>query len=173
MALILPFKGIHPTIADDAFIADNATVIGDTVIGAGSSVWFGTIIRGDVNTVRIGARSNIQDGTIIHVSRLRSGTVIGDDVSIGHQALIHACTLETACFIGMNAVVMDDVVVESGAMVAAGAMVTPGKRVPRGQLWAGRPAKLLRHLTDDDLEMMVGTTRAYTALAQTYRAEMA
>jgi carbonic anhydrase/acetyltransferase-like protein (isoleucine patch superfamily) len=171
--LILPFRGVLPTIAPDAFIAPNATIIGDTVIGAGTSIWFGCVLRGDVHQIRIGARINIQDGTVVHVSGGRAGTTIGDDVSIGHMALIHGCTLEPESFVGMGAIVMDEVVVESRGMVAAGAMVTPGKRVKSGELWAGRPAKFFRHLTDEDYAMMRGTGQNYARLAQQYRGELA
>ena len=170
--LLLPFEGIRPTIAPGAFIAPNATIIGNTVIGAGSSIWFGCVLRGDVHEIRVGARVNIQDGTIVHVSRARTGTYIGDDVSIGHMALIHGCVLEDQAFVGMSATVMDECVVESHAFVAAGALVTPGKRVRRGELWAGRPAKMIRELTDDDYAMMAGTGRSYAALAQQYRSEI-
>jgi carbonic anhydrase/acetyltransferase-like protein (isoleucine patch superfamily) len=171
--LILPFRGKVPVVASDAFIAPNATIIGDTVIGEGSGIWFGCVLRGDANYIRVGARVNIQDGTIVHVSTKGWGTTIGDDVSIGHMALIHACVLEPESFVGMAAVVMDGAVVERRGMVAAGALVTPGKRVKTGELWAGRPAKLLRELTDDDYAMMSGTTENYKRLAQTYRAEAA
>jgi carbonic anhydrase/acetyltransferase-like protein (isoleucine patch superfamily) len=170
--LLLPFQGVVPTIAADAFIAPNATVIGDTVIGAGTGIWFGCVIRGDVHSIRIGARVNVQDGTIVHVSRNRSGAEIGDDVSIGHRAIIHGCILEPASFVGMDAVVMDEAVVETRAMVAAGALVTPGKRVKTGELWAGRPARFLRHLTDEDFASMAGTALGYAELAKLYRAEI-
>ena len=118
--LLICYRGIRPTIADDAWIAPNATVTGDTEIGAQSSIWFGCIVRGDVSPIRIGARVNIQDGTIIHVSSKGIGTLIGEEVSIGHMALIHACTLQTGSFVGMGAVVMDGVLVETGAMIAVG-----------------------------------------------------
>jgi len=170
--LLLPFQGIRPTIAPDAFIAPNATIIGNSVIGPGSSIWFGCILRGDVHEIRVGARVNIQDGTVVHVSRAKTGTYIGDDVSIGHMALIHGCVLEDRAFVGMNATVMDECVVESLAFVAAGALVTPGKRVKRGELWAGRPAKMIRELTEDDYKMMAGTGSSYAALAQQYRSEI-
>ena len=150
MPLILPYKGVTPTIAADAFIAPGATVIGDVVIGAASNVWFGCVVRGDVHEIRIGEGVNIQDGTVVHVSYRFAGTYIGDNVTIGHMALIHACTIEADAFIGMHATVMDKAVVESGAMVAAGAVVGPGKRVPTGQLWAGNPAAYKRDLNDKD-----------------------
>jgi carbonic anhydrase/acetyltransferase-like protein (isoleucine patch superfamily) len=171
--LVLPFRGKTPLVAPDAFIASNATLIGDTEIGAGSGIWFGCVLRGDGNFIRVGQRVNIQDGTVVHVSTKGWGTTIGDDVSIGHMALIHACVLEPESFVGMAAVVMDGAVVESRAMVAAGALVTPNKRVKAGELWAGRPAKMIRELTDEDYAMMSGTTANYVRLAQAYRAEAA
>ena len=170
--LLLPFQGVRPTIAPDAFVAPNATIIGNSTIGAGSSIWFGCILRGDVHESKVGARVNIQDGTVVHVSRAKTGTYIGDDVSIGHMALIHGCTLEDQAFVGMHATVMDECVVESLGFVAAGALVTPGKRVKRGELWGGRPAKMIRELTEDDFRMMAGTASSYAALAQQYRSEI-
>ena len=163
---ILPFEGTVPSLADDVFVAPGAKVIGDVHIGEGSGIWYGCVIRGDVNEVRIGAGVNIQDGTVIHVATKGQGTYIGDDVSVGHMALIHACTLEPGCFIGMKAVIMDGAVVETGAMVAAGALVTPGKRVKAGELWTGSPAVMRRALTEDDRAMMTWTHTHYRALAQ-------
>jgi carbonic anhydrase/acetyltransferase-like protein (isoleucine patch superfamily) len=169
MARILPYRGVLPRIAPDVFIAENAVIIGDVEIGAGSGIWYNCVLRGDVHKIRIGARVNIQDGTTVHVAKDRFPTIIGDDVSIGHMALIHACTLEPFSFVGMQATVMDGVVVESRAMVAAGALVPPGKRVPAGEIWAGNPAKFLRHLTDKDYERFTWTVEEYAALAQEYR----
>ncbi|SDE19406.1 gamma carbonic anhydrase family protein [Rhodospira trueperi] len=166
--IILPYRGVLPTIAPDAFVAPGATVIGDTEIGPGTGIWFGCVVRGDVHEIRIGANTNVQDGTVIHVSKGTFGTYIGDSVTIGHQALIHACTLEDRCFVGMNATVMDGCVVETGAMVAAGALVTPGKRVKAGELWAGSPAKLKRDLTEDDTKTWQEQADRYAALAREY-----
>ncbi len=169
--LILPYKGIVPTIHDSAFVAPNACIAGDVVIGAESSIWFGVQMRGDVHEIRIGKRTNIQDGSVIHVTRGVSGTYIGDEVTVGHMALLHACTIESGAFIGMGAIVLDEAVVESGAMVAAGAMVTPGKRVPKGQLWAGRPAKFMRELTKEDLDFFPVSADNYARLARDYKVE--
>jgi carbonic anhydrase/acetyltransferase-like protein (isoleucine patch superfamily) len=171
--IILPYRGVRPTIAPDVFIAPGAVVIGDTEIGPGTGIWFGCVVRGDVNEIRIGANTNIQDGTVIHVSKDTFGTYIGDSVTIGHQALIHACTLEDHCFIGMGATVMDGCVVESGAMVAADALVTPGKRVKAGELWAGNPAKMKRTLTEDDTRSWQTQADRYAALAREYREALA
>jgi carbonic anhydrase/acetyltransferase-like protein (isoleucine patch superfamily) len=172
--LVKAFEGITPKIAADAFIAETAVVIGDVEIGAGSSIWYGCVLRGDSNSIKIGARTNIQDGTIIHVNHEREGaagtkTTIGSDVTVGHMALLHACTLEDGSFVGMKACVMDGVVVESGAMVAAGALVTPGKRVKRGELWAGSPAKLMRPLTEKEVAYFAYSAEHYAELAASYR----
>ncbi|MGE5505410.1 MAG: gamma carbonic anhydrase family protein [Actinomycetota bacterium] len=170
--VILPYQGILPTIDADAFIAPTAVVIGDVVIGAGSSVWFNCTIRGDVHEIRIGCRTNIQDGTVVHVTGGKYGTYIGSDITIGHGAVLHACTLEDGCFIGMGATVLDGVVVETGAMVAAGALVTPGKRVRTGELWAGNPAKPLRQLTPEDVAFFPKSAANYAELGRRYRDEI-
>jgi len=170
--LILPFKGTLPTIDPECFVAPNATIIGDVVMGKGTNVWFGCVIRGDVHEIRIGERTNIQDGTIVHVTSGKFGTYIGSDITIGHGAVLHACTLEDGCFIGMGATILDGVVVESGAMVAAGAVVTPGKRVKKGELWAGNPAKLLRELKPEDVAFFPKSAENYVNLANQYRSEI-
>ena len=141
---ILPYKGQMPRIAPDAYVADGAMIIGDVTIASLANVWFNCVVRGDEQAVTIGERTNIQDGCVIHVHSLKQGTYIGADVTVGHMCLLHACTLEDGAFVGMGAVVLDEAVIEGGAMLAAGAMLTPGKRIPKGQLWAGRPAKFMR-----------------------------
>ena len=164
--LIMEYEGHVPVIHPTAFIAPGAIIIGDVEVGADSGIWYNCVLRGDVNEIRIGARTNLQDGTVVHVSSKGQGTYIGDDVSIGHKALIHACTVGDAAFIGMNACVMDDCIVEKGAMVAAGALVTPGKTIASGELWAGSPAKLLRPLGEADSRMMTWTAPHYVSLAK-------
>lgn len=166
---ILPYKNIVPTIADNVFISPSATVIGDCVIGEESSIWFGCTLRGDVHEIRIGKRTNIQDGTVIHTTRNLSGTYIGDGVTVGHMALLHACTIEDNAFVGMGAIVLDQAVIESGAMLAAGAMLTSGKRIPAGELWAGRPAKFMRKLTQEDIDFFPVSADNYVRLAKDYR----
>ncbi len=168
-AIIRAFNGVIPTIDPTVFLAETAVVIGDVVIGPESGIWYGCTVRGDVNKIQIGARTNIQDGTVIHVAQDGQGTYIGDDITVGHMALLHACTLEDGCFIGMKACIMDGAYVESGAMVAAGALVTPGKRVKQGFLWAGSPAKPVRELTERDLSYFPVSARRYADLAETYR----
>lgn len=153
---------------NQTFVAETACLIGDVRIGAQSSIWYGCTLRGDVNNIIIGKRTNIQDGTVIHVSSTTQGTYIGDDVTVGHIALLHACTIGDRAFIGMQACVMDDATVESDAMVAAGALVTPGKTVPSGQLWAGSPAKYMRDLTKDELEFLKFSAERYALLGQEY-----
>ncbi len=172
MSWVLPFGDRHPVIAPDAFVAPNATVIGDTEIGARSSIWFGCVLRGDVNTIRVGADTNIQDGSVVHVTRAKFGTVIGSGVTVGHMALIHGCILEDHSFVGMQATVMDGCVIEGEGMLAAGALLTPGKRIAAGELWAGRPARLMRRLDTDELRNIRETAAHYARLAATYRAQL-
>lgn len=167
-ASLLAYRKAIPRIAARVFIAPGAMVIGDVEIGVDSSVWFGCVIRGDVNVVRIGDRANLQDGTVVHVAKEGQGTFIGSDVTVGHMALLHACTLEDRCLVGMRATIMDGCLVESGAMVAAGALITPGKRVRSGELWAGMPAKPIRGLNDEDRAAIAKLAPRYVALAADY-----
>ncbi len=169
--VILPYNGVRPRIAADAFVAPTAAIIGDVEIGAGSSVWFNCTLRGDVHRIRVGARTNIQDGSVVHVTAEKFACIIGSDITIGHNAVIHGCTLEDGSFVGMSATVMDGVVVESQAMVAAGALVTPGKRVRRGELWAGSPARLMRRLTEEELAFFPESAAHYARVAASYRQE--
>ena len=169
MTLIRSYREAVPQIDGTAFIAETATIIGAVEIGAESSIWYGCTLRGDVNNIRIGQRTNIQDHTMIHVSSTGQGTYIGNDVTVGHAAVLHACTIGDTAFIGMQACVMDDAVIEDFAMVAAGALVTPGKRVPSGQLWGGSPARFMRDLTKEELEFLGFSAARYAALAKTYR----
>lgn len=162
--------GLHqPQLADDVFVAPGAQIIGRVAIGAGSSVWYNCVLRGDVGAITVGARTNIQDGSIVHVTGGRFDTLIGDDVLIGHGCIIHGCTIQSHAFIGMGAVVLDGAVVEGDAMLAAGALLTPGKRVLAGELWAGRPAKLLRPLSAAEIAGNRAGAAGYARLAQTYR----
>lgn len=167
--LIVPFKGFAPRVARSAFIAPNATLIGEVEIGANCGVWFSTVLRGDGPGIRIGDNSNLQDGTVVHVAARGLGTVVGRNVTVGHLALLHACEVQDEAFIGMNATVLDGAVVESGAMVAAGAVVTPRKVVRKGELWAGNPAEKLRDLTEKDLDSFKQVVAHYVELARAYR----
>jgi carbonic anhydrase/acetyltransferase-like protein (isoleucine patch superfamily) len=163
------FNGILPSVAPDAFIARGAQVIGSVRIGAGASVWYNCVLRGDVQEILVGDRSNIQDGSVVHVTRKTHGTFIGSDCLIGHMAMIHGCTLHDHSFVGLGAIVMDGCVLETDAMLAAGAMLTPGKRIPGGQLWAGRPAKYLRDLSAEDIARNRAGAAGYVALAKLHR----
>lgn len=168
---ILPYRGIAPRIAPTAFIGPGSNLMGDIEIGAGSSIWLGCQLRGDVNIIRIGEKANLQDGSVVHVSGRGQGTWIGDRCTIGHMVLLHDCRLEADSFVGMNACVMDGAVVESYAMVAAGALVTPGKRIPSGEVWAGRPAKFMRRMTEAERAEIDSLAERYFNLSREYLAE--
>ena len=168
---ILPYNGKWPKIADDVFIAPGASVIGDVEIGAGSSVWFNSVIRGDDNPVHIGERVNVQDGTVIHVHSRFQGTFIGSDVTIGHMALLHACTIQDKAFVGMGSIVLDKCTIETRGMLASGAMLTIGKTVKSRELWGGRPAKLMRNLSDEEIANFDWTIGGYVQRAGEYKAE--
>lgn len=169
---ILPFKGKWPKIADDVFIAPGASVIGDVEIGAGSSVWFNTVIRGDDNPVRIGERVNIQDGSVIHVHSKYQGTYIGNDITIGHMALLHACNIHDKAFVGMGSIVLDQCTIETHSMLAGGAMLTPGKTVKAGELWGGRPARPMRELSEEEIAGFDCSFESYANRAKEYRMEL-
>lgn len=165
-----------PKVPADVFVAPSAAVIGDVTIGHKSSVWYGAILRGDVNSITVGSETNIQDGSIIHVAKTNLAgkvlpTIIGDRVTIGHNAVIHAATLEDESFVGIGATVLDGAVVEKGAMVAAGALVSQGTRVPSGQVWAGVPAKFLRNLTTEEKEFLPVSADNYAKLAAVHAVE--
>jgi carbonic anhydrase/acetyltransferase-like protein (isoleucine patch superfamily) len=174
--LILPYRGefapngVRPTISPAAFIAPGAVVVGDVEIGADTGFWFGCVARGDVNIIRIGERTNIQDGTVIHVTRHTGPTHIGNGVTVGHAAVLHACVIEDDCFIGMRATLMDGVVVEKGGWVAAGALVTQGKRIPSGEIWAGNPAKFFRKMTQEEIDFIPISAANYVKHAREYLA---
>jgi carbonic anhydrase/acetyltransferase-like protein (isoleucine patch superfamily) len=158
-----------PRIAPNAFVARDAVLIGDVELGPEASIWFGCVLRGDVQAIRIGARSNIQDGTIIHVASEGSGTHVGEDVTIGHRCVLHECRVQDRGFIGMGSILLDASVVESDAMLAASSLLTAGKRVPSGQLWAGQPARYLRDLKPAELELIRDSARRYVRLARAHR----
>jgi len=163
--LILPLNGKTPKIHESAFVAPGCAIIGDVEIGPEASIWYNCVLRADINFIRVGARSNIQDGSVVHVeSDYGDGghpAIIGDDVLIGHMAIVHGCTLLDRAFVGMGSIVMDGCVIEGDAMLAAGAMLTPGKRMPSGQLWSGRPAKYMRDLSEADIAGMQRGVKGY------------
>jgi carbonic anhydrase/acetyltransferase-like protein (isoleucine patch superfamily) len=170
LGAILAYNGVGPRIAPGAFIAATATVVGDVEIGEQASVWYGCILRADVQSIRIGRRSNLQDGTIVHVSPEKWPTMIGADVLVGHGVMLHGCTLEDDCFVGMRATVLNGAVIESGALVAAGALVVEATRVLRGEVWGGAPARRLRALRDAELDEMRAAVRHYVVLAARHAA---
>lgn len=174
---IRPFDGILPTLGQRTYIDPAACVIGDVVLGDDVSVWPGTVIRGDVNYIRIGARSNIQDGTIVHVSHDGPygnpggfATIIGEDVTIGHGAIVHACIIEDACLIGMGSTILDGAIIRKHGFVGAGALIPPGKTVESGELWLGNPAKCVRKLSARDIEQLYYSAQHYVRLKDRYLA---
>ncbi|WP_448577942.1 gamma carbonic anhydrase family protein [Thermaurantiacus sp.] len=170
---LLPFLGHTPAVAPSAWVAPTAAVIGDVKLGEGASVWYNCVLRGDVMPIRVGARSNIQDGTVVHVTRKRAATTIGEDVLVGHSCMIHGCELHSHAFIGLGAIVMDGCVVEGDGMVAAGALLTPGKIVRARELWAGRPARFLRALSDEEVAHNRAGAAGYVELARAHRESLA
>jgi gamma-carbonic anhydrase len=169
--MIRAFQGTLPRIHETAFIAETADVIGDVEVGERSSVWFQAVIRGDVNYIRIGAHTNIQDGTVIHVDRGGHPVEIADHVTLGHAVRLHGARIAPHCLIGIAAVVLNGVVMEEESIVAAGAVVSPGTRIPRRTLMMGVPARPARTLTDADLELIHRPTDNYVRLAAQYREE--
>lgn len=166
MAIILPYNGRYPQIADSAFIAQNAVIIGDVTIGDNASIWYNCVLRGDIEKIVVGDNTNIQDGTIVHVNREKGPTIIGSNVTVGHLALLHACILEDYSFVGMGAKIIDYATVREFAMVAAGSLVTPNKVVPSRELWSGAPARFMRALSDDDINKIKQSALNYVELAR-------
>ncbi len=166
--MIVPYAKTVPVIDPSVFIAPGAHVIGDVVIGRGSSVWFNAVIRGDINTVRIGERTNIQDGAVLHVTHDTGPLRIGSDVTIGHNAIVHACTVGNFCLIGMGAILLDNATINSYTLVAAGAVVRMGMNVPEGVLVAGVPARVVRNLTPEERESIRRSAEMYAGYAQQY-----
>lgn len=150
---ILPVNGKYPSFGDDCFIAENATVVGEVTMGDQCSIWFNAVVRGDVHFIKMGNKVNVQDGAIIHCTYQKSPTTIGNNVSIGHNAVVHGCTVKDNVLIGMGAIVMDDCIIESNSIIAAGAVVTQGTHVPSGSIFAGMPAKKLKEVS---LELSAG-----------------
>lgn len=166
--MLRPYRGQLPRVHPSAFIDDSAQVIGDVEIGEDSSVWMCVVIRGDVNRIRIGRRSNVQDGTIVHVMKDTHPTVIGDDVTIGHAAVVHGCTIEDRCLIGMGAILLNGVTVGTGSIVAAGTLLPEGMQVPPRSLVMGAPGKVRRTLSDADLDEIQMYADRYVAYRLDY-----
>lgn len=149
MALLKPVKGIHPQFGDDCYLAENATIVGDVIMGNQCSVWFNAVIRGDVNSIRMGNKVNVQDGAVIHCTYQKTVTIIGNNVSIGHNAIVHGCRIEDDVLIGMGAIVMDNCVIGSHSIIAAGAVLTENTKVEPGCIYAGVPARKIKDISKE------------------------
>jgi carbonic anhydrase/acetyltransferase-like protein (isoleucine patch superfamily) len=169
-ALVLPFGEIRPRIDASAWLAPGAVVVGDVEIGPDSSVWFGCVLRGDVHSIRIGARTNVQDGSVLHVTKERFATRLGDEVTVGHRAVVHGCRVGDGALIGIGAIVLDGAEIGDEALVGAGAVVTPGTRVPDGALALGTPARVVRTLSDDERRAQRERALHYVSVARQHRA---
>lgn len=165
------YKGKYPRMAMNVFVAPNAAVIGDVVIGDHSSVWFGSVVRGDVNYIRIGSYTNLQDNSVIHVTTDKYPTIIGDEVTMGHRVLVHGCVIGSRCLIGMGSILMDGVEIGDESLVAAGAVVTPGTRVPPRSLVRGFPARVVRELSEEEVAEIKRLAKHYANLASWYLGE--
>jgi carbonic anhydrase/acetyltransferase-like protein (isoleucine patch superfamily) len=166
---VIPYLGKSPRLHDTVFVAPGARIIGDVEIGPDSSVWFNTVIRGDVHWIKIGRETNVQDGTVLHVTEGESPLTIGNRVTIGHMAMLHGCTVEDLALIGIGAIVLDGAVIGREAFIGAGALVTPGVKIPPRTLCLGRPAKPVRDLRPDELEGLVKSAQHYVDHARGYR----
>lgn len=167
-ATILSYGSQTPRLGRNVLVASGARLIGNLDIGDDSSIWFNTVVRGDVHFIRIGARTNIQDNTTVHVTQGQAPCVIGDDVTIGHNAIVHACTVEDRCLIGMGAIILDHAVIGAGSLVGAGALVTQGKVFPPRSLIMGSPAKVVRPLTDAEVAGLSQSAVHYIETAKSY-----
>ncbi len=164
------FEGKAPDIADDVFVAATASIIGDVTVGSGSSIWYSCVLRGDDHSIVVGKNTSVQDGSILHATLGGEPTILGDDVVIGHGAILHSCTIGDGSLVGMGATLLDGAVMEPGSMLAAGALLTPNKRVPSGELWGGSPARKLRDMNEKDYEYLKWDTEHYIKTARKYLA---
>ena len=167
--MIKTFAGKAPKLGAEAWVAETAMVIGDVVLGPRANIWYGAVLRGDVEKIRVGADSNIQDNAVIHVDSSGFSTVVGDRVTVGHQVVLHGCTIGDGALIGIGAIVMNGAEVGEGALVAAGALVPPGAKIPAGMLAVGAPAKVKRPLTEEEKQMIRASAPHYVQLAQEHR----
>ncbi|KAK9805832.1 hypothetical protein WJX73_005660 [Symbiochloris irregularis] len=170
------YGGRRPILSQIAFVAPNASLIGDVTVGHSSSIWYGAVLRGDVNRIKIGENTNILDNAVIHVAKHNAAdksqpTIIGNNVTIGHGAVVHAATVEDGALVGMGAMLLDGSTVQKGSIVAAGAMLSPGKTVPSGEVWAGTPARYLRNLEEGEADFIIQSANNYAALAAVHAAE--
>lgn len=167
--MIRPYRGTAPTVAPSVFVAESAEIIGDVVIGEDSSVWFNAVVRGDVNSIRIGSRTNIQDGAILHVTHDTGQLIIGSDITVGHGAIVHACTVNDGCLVGMGSIVLDGAVIGRNSLVAAGSLVKMNEIVPEGVLVAGTPARVVRELSPSEIASILESASGYVETAKYYQ----
>src|SRR5215510_11816711 len=163
--MLVAYGGRAPRVDPTAYVVESAVVVGDVVIGSESSVWFGAVVRGDIEAIRIGARTNIQDNATLHVVGGKFGTILGDGVTVGHNAVVHGCTVEDGALIGMGAIVLDDARIGAESLIAAGALVPPGSRIPPRSLVLGSPGKVVRQVSDDELERIRSSASNYVGYA--------
>ncbi|MCA6433938.1 MAG: gamma carbonic anhydrase family protein [Cytophagales bacterium] len=171
MAIVKSVRGFTPQFGENCFLADNAVVVGEVVMGDECTIWFNAVVRGDVHSITIGHRTNIQDGAIIHCTYQQARTIIGNNVSIAHNAVVHGCTIEDNVLIGMGAIVMDDAVIGSGSVIAAGAIVLPGTKVETGSVFAGIPAKRMKDVGEEMKMVIERTAKNYPMYAEWYKVE--
>ena len=169
MSIILPVRGIKPIWGDNCWFSPNATIVGDVTMGKDCTVWFNAVVRGDVNSIIMGDRVNIQDGAIIHCTYQKTKTTIGNNVSIAHNAIVHGCTIEDKVLIGMGAIIMDGAVIGTGSIIAAGAIVTQNMIVPPNSIYAGNPAKFLKAVTPELEEVFMRTANNYVMYAEWFK----
>jgi carbonic anhydrase/acetyltransferase-like protein (isoleucine patch superfamily) len=168
MAIIRSYGGKHPSVGADAFLADNAVLVGDVVVGARSSIWFGAVLRGDVYHIRIGEETSIQDNAVVHVTHGRNATLVGSRVTVGHSVTLHGCVVRDHCIIGMGSIILDEAEIGERCIIGAGALVTPGTKIPAGTLAVGAPARPKRDLTADELAWVEVSAEHYVELARSY-----
>ena len=169
--MIKQFERIKPKLGRDVYISESAAVIGDVILGNEVNIWFGAVLRGDMHYIKVGSRSNIQDNAVVHVTTTVSPTIIGSNVTVGHGAIIHGCTIEDNCMIGMGSVVMDDAVVGEGSLIGAGALVPPNMKIPPKSLVVGMPGKIVREVSDEEFQMIIDRPQEYIDLAAQYLKE--
>ena len=167
--MIYPFNGKTPSISESCFIAPDSVIIGDVTIAEESSIWFKAVLRGDINWIKIGKWTNIQDGCIVHVTGETSPTTVGDYVTVGHGAILHGCTIENSCLIGMGCIILDNAVIGSGSLIAAGAVVKSGTKIPPQSMVAGNPAVIKRRISSDEKEFFVEWARNYRQTSKGYK----
>lgn len=169
--MIRPFRDLRPTLGEGCFVAETAAIIGDVVVGARASIWYGAVLRGDVFSIRVGDETSIQDNTVIHVTGGKHATRVGSRVTVGHAVILHGCTVGDLCVIGMGSTVLDRAEIGDGSILGAGALVTPGTRIPSGVLAVGAPARVKRPLTDEERASLSESADHYVALARAYLAD--